>query len=426
MQSLPPPAMAQRTGLGPKTANTFSNSAVPQGYVAGVGRGALGFTTRSDIGPARPAAGIITLPAADPLFGQAPVGYVAGRGRGMGELARDQGELPPSKPTAGPAGPAGGDDDDKVDYSESNYDQFSGYGERLFKSTPYDDEDAEADQIYDMVDEYMDSRKKRKRELTLLEQQRKRDREMSIERQPAGGSSAFLSNRPKITEQFADLKRGLSKVTAAEWESIPDGGDHSLKYTQSKKKDTFSAAPDFLIADASSRLQSQLIQNSALGPSSGLQTAVPAGLAEARGTVLSLKLDRMSDSVSGQTVVDPKGYLTSMNSQILKSDADIGDIKKARMLLGSVTTTNPKHAPGWIAAARLEEYAGKIVDARKVIREGCEVSLSDSCGRSLRPVSDSVEGVGEAGANLGLPLAPMPLSPPPPASSGYRRSEKDK
>ncbi len=33
-----------------------------------------------------------------------------------------------------------------------------------------------------------------------------------------------------------------------------------------------------------------------------------------RGTVLGLKLDRMADSVSGQTVVDPKGYLTDLKS----------------------------------------------------------------------------------------------------------------
>jgi hypothetical protein len=61
-----------------------------------------------------------------------------------------------------------------------------------------------------------------------------------------------------------------------------------------------------------------------------------------------------------------------------------------------VTTTNPKHGPGWIAAARVEEVAGKIVRpdnivvtcelsraqltyiwcaqvaARKTIRQGCE------------------------------------------------------
>lgn len=38
----------------------------------------------------------------------------------------------------------------------------------------------------------------------------------------------------------------------------------------------------------------------------------------------------------------------------------------------SVTSTNPKHGPGWIAAARVEEYAGKIVQARKTIKAGCE------------------------------------------------------
>ena len=42
------------SGFGSKSANTF-NVAPPAFYVAGAGRGATGFTTRSDIGPARPA-----------------------------------------------------------------------------------------------------------------------------------------------------------------------------------------------------------------------------------------------------------------------------------------------------------------------------------------------------------------------------------
>jgi pre-mRNA-processing factor 6 len=56
----------------------------------------------------------------------------------------------------------------------------------------------------------------------------------------------------------------------------------------------------------------------------------------------------------------------------VNSDAEVGDIKKARLLLRSVTTTNPKHGPGWIAAARVEEFAGKIVAARAVMKQGCE------------------------------------------------------
>lgn len=67
-----------------------------------------------------------------------------------------------------------------------------------------------------------------------------------------------------------------------------------------------------------------------------------------------------------------QGYLTDLSSLKITSEAEIGDIKKARTLLSSVTATNPKHAPGWIAAARVEEYAGKIVQARKIIRQGCE------------------------------------------------------
>lgn len=81
-------------------------------------------------------------------------------------------------------------------------------------------------------------------------------------------------------------------------------------------------------------------------------------IGEGRRKVVSINLDRMADSVSGQTVVDPKGYLTDLNSITLTSDAEIGDIKKARTLLKSVINTNPKHAPGWVAAARLEELAG--------------------------------------------------------------------
>lgn len=49
------------------------------------------------------------------------------------------------------------------------------------------------------------------------------------------------------------------------------------------------------------------------------------------------------------------------------------DVKKARLLLKSVITTNPKHAPGWIAAARLEEVTGHLQKARNVIMRGCEV-----------------------------------------------------
>jgi pre-mRNA-processing factor 6 len=66
-----------------------------------------------------------------------------------------------------------------------------------------------------------------------------------------------------------------------------------------------------------------------------------------------------------------------LNSIKVNTEAEIGDIKKARLLLKSVTTTNPKHGPGWIAAARLEELAGKLSVARKTIVEATQ-ACSDS------------------------------------------------
>lgn len=42
------------------------------------------------------------------------------------------------------------------------------------------------------------------------------------------------------------------------------------------------------------------------------------------------------------------------------------------MLFDSLVRSNPKHSPGWIAAARLEEHAGRMVAARKIVKQGCE------------------------------------------------------
>ena len=62
----------------------------------------------------------------------------------------------------------------------------------------------------------------------------------------------------------------------------------------------------------------------------------------------------------------------NLNSVVLKSEAKVGDIKRARMLFYSLVKSNLKHSPGWIAAACVEEHAGRMVAARKLIKAGCE------------------------------------------------------
>eukprot|EP00956_Cyclotella_meneghiniana_P042524 scaffold248522_cov79-Cyclotella_meneghiniana.AAC.3 len=67
--------------------------------------------------------------------------------------------------------------------------------------------------------------------------------------------------------------------------------------------------------------------------SSGFKTNL-SGLAEARSTVMSMTLDKMSDSISGQTVVDP--------SVKIALAAEVGDVNKARLFEGYQSQARPR------------------------------------------------------------------------------------
>lgn len=295
----------------------FNALRAPSGYVAGMGRGAAGFTTRSDIGPSMPAP----------------------------DVKKDKADAD-----------AGADD--------TKFDAFLGNDAGVLGATGvYDEEDREADNVWDNVEDRMDERRKERRETKLKEE-----------------LEQFRAENPKIQEQFADLKRKLADVPMEQWEAIPDIGDYTVK--KQKHLDRFTPVPDSLLAGAAAR-DATATAIDAHGPG-GLETPMGGGITTdltamgaGRNTVVQLKLDKISDSVSGQTVVDPKGYLTDLKSVTLKSDAEISDIKKARLLLKSVINTNPRHAPGWIAAARLEEVAGKLQQARELMMKGCELCPSN-------------------------------------------------
>ena len=100
------------------------NTSAPINYVAGLGRGATGFTTRSDIGPAR-----------------------------MG--AEQEGKA------------------QEANLNDNNFDKFSGYSEQLFGDLPYDDDDEAADLVWGEIDMKMDERRKSRREARVEEQMEK-------------------------------------------------------------------------------------------------------------------------------------------------------------------------------------------------------------------------------------------------------------
>ncbi|KAK2720533.1 hypothetical protein QYM36_004418 [Artemia franciscana] len=306
----------------------------PLGYVAGVGRGATGFTTRSDIGP-----------------------------------ARETNDVPDDR-HAPPVGKRKKTDEEEEeeDLNDSNYDEFSGYGGSLFNKDPYDKDDEEADAIYEAIDNRQDEKRKDRRE-----------------KRSKAELEQYRQERPKIQQQFSDLKRQLQEVSEDEWKTIPDVGDARNRRQRNPMAEKMTPIPDSVLARSMGGTFS-----TTLDPKSGLASAIPGNLSavpgnltpsgeldlrrigEARNTLMDIKLTQVSDSVTGQTVVDPKGYLTDLQSMIPQYGGDINDIKKARLLLKSIRDTNPHHPSGWIASARLEEVTGKIQAARNLIMQGCE------------------------------------------------------
>lgn len=213
--------------------------------------------------------------------------------------------------------------------------------------------------------------------------------DISREAREAQERKEYEANNPKIQQQFADLKRSLANVSDEDWANIPEVGDLTGKNRRTKQnlRQRFYAVPDSVIASArdSTQFDTTVTDDGSQANGSrsdnvdGTMTNF-ANIGAARDKVLQVRLDRAAlgsgtESTAGTaTSIDPKYYLTSLSkSEIKTGEAEVGDIQRVRVLLESVIKTNPKHAPGWIAAARLEEVAGKIVAARNVMARGCEV-----------------------------------------------------
>ena len=212
-----------------------------------------------------------------------------------------------------------------------------------------------ADAIYNAVDARLDEKRKDYREERLKKELEK-----------------FRQERPKIQQQFSDLKRQLDVVSDDDWKAIPEVGDARNRKKRLPRAEKYTPVPDNVLARAAEQSGIAHAVDSREQKYGGMET--PMGLAtpdldlrkvgEARNTLMGMRLSQVSDSVSGQTVIDPKGYLTDLQSMLPSFGADIHDIKKARELLKSVRETNPNHPPAWIASARLEEVTGKLQSAR--------------------------------------------------------------
>lgn len=361
----------------------FLSQQAPENYVAGLGRGATGFTTRSDLGPAREG------PSAEQIQ------------EALAKRAQQLGAAPPT---------AYGATDKKKEQEEDDDERFQDPENEvgLFAYGQYDRDDDEADRIYQEVEERMERRRKAQRfvcsapnalspapthikEARGLSYPPAHEQITDVIPSPASRETRekeeieeYNRKNPTISEQFADLKRPLASVTDEEWANLPDPGDLTGKNRRSKQnlRQRFYAVPDSVLAGArdSTEFQTSVQEDGVeTAPSADNKNGTMTNFADigaARDKVLKARLDRAAQADAGTgsaSTIDPKGYLTSLaTSEFKASEIEVGDIKRIKVLLESVVKTNPKHAPAWIAIARLEELAGKIVSARKLMAQGCE------------------------------------------------------
>ncbi|GKY93659.1 hypothetical protein MPSEU_000333300 [Mayamaea pseudoterrestris] len=321
----------------------FRASNPPKGYVPGLGRGATGFSTRGDVGAAVPESAV-------EVSGTASRSAEA-RAILRGVNARNNNH----------------DASDGVTQTGA-YDQFEGYVEKPVDNGQFadnDEDDNQADQIWAAIDERMKHKRKRKNE--------------------TANENGQVSARTRISSNFRDAKEALGDMTQDMWAAIPDvQGDVSLKLKQRRRQEAFTPISDSLLEQRHERNADATAGNARMAGTvvvDGTHTSMTnmSGLSAARGTVLGMSLDKQQQASAASglatTVVDAAGYLTSLaeTSTVALSGNSVQDIHKARLLLKSVRDTNPKHGPGWIASARVEEVAGKLLQARKIIQEACQV-----------------------------------------------------
>ena len=119
----------------------FLSQPAPENYVAGLGRGATGFTTRSDLGPAREG------PSEDQI---------------KEALAKRAAALGAAPPTAYGATEKKEEEDDDDRFQDPENETG------LFANGQFDRDDDEADRIYQDVDERMEKRRKSRRLVFLF------------------------------------------------------------------------------------------------------------------------------------------------------------------------------------------------------------------------------------------------------------------
>ena len=174
----------------------------PPGYIAGLGRGACGFITRGDIGPAK--IGETTFNSGSKTM-MAPPGLASMGGPPGLQAQNNNNQDAAAKRQAAQSQESHFAKQNEEDYTDQNFDDWNGYSGSLFAGIKEDAEDREADKSFAKVEDYIDGRRRQKRE--------EKARELRLK---------YTQEHQDVSSKFSDAKRKLADISIDEWEALPD------------------------------------------------------------------------------------------------------------------------------------------------------------------------------------------------------------
>ena len=311
----------------------------PPGYIPGLGRGAVGFTTRMDLGPNR------NIENFQYLNEKNLNNYIDPSNNN--KIEKFQAQL--------------------IKQKLSN-------DEKLFNNELMDDEDKDANEQYNFFDKYMSERNK--------------NNKFKIE------NNKNNKARISIKQTFSDLKLNLKKMSDLDWENIPEVKDFSKKR---KKKERYIPMTDNEILSALNDTITPLNLDNNTNSISKLEN-----LSSAKNSYLQIMLDKTNNNINNNNnSIDAINYfseLSNINNQnklINYNKSEIQDIKKTKLLLNNLILTNQNNPSSWLALARLEELDGKVEEARKVILNSLKIITNNEDlwleAARLLPINKSIE-----------------------------------
>ncbi|KAJ2685762.1 U4/U6 x U5 tri-snRNP complex subunit Prp1 [Coemansia spiralis] len=242
----------------------FLGKPAPPGYVAGLGRGATGFTTRSDIGPARESASTTST-----------------------SKAEDQGE--------------------RFKDAENE--------EGLFSGLPYGADDEEADQVWTQIDAKMAQRRNGKRKdesMAKSDQPAIEEHLRGAKRQLQTLTADEWASIPDVAQLAETAARAKRRRIAADPRRGNNPGERMVQVPD-------SAMVGVLTGGGMDESISASVDD-------GAATDLRA-LGQARDAVLRMKLDEAGQATSLKST-DAAGYLTSLSSEAALGIGDLARARK--------------------------------------------------------------------------------------------------